>query len=167
MWSHYFDVRDNSGAKSSYQGFLLSLLQQMGFQQAHIHPALQHLYQSCKHGLLVAPPTNFELENTLSLIIQGRTAGYIILDAMDECNKLAQQQVFNWLSSYSSQLCIAITSRYPLEGKAADGITLDSADSGIYQDISLFLETELKKIGFNESLHNEILQTLLSKSQGQ
>ncbi|KAE9393361.1 hypothetical protein BT96DRAFT_224851 [Gymnopus androsaceus JB14] len=49
-WFHYFDSRDNSGFKSSYRGFLLSILEQIAFNQQHIHAALKTLYENCKRG---------------------------------------------------------------------------------------------------------------------
>ncbi|KAE9391027.1 hypothetical protein BT96DRAFT_980020 [Gymnopus androsaceus JB14] len=157
---HYFDFRDNSGAKSSYQGFLLSLLQQMGFDEDTIHSSLQRLYQKCKR-LGLAPPTNSAIEDTLNTIIQERPPGYIIIDALDECTKAEQVQVLKWLASHSAQFHIAITCRYPPYGIAVEAIriTLDDIESGIYQDISTFVEKELQSCGFNEILHMEVAKT--------
>ncbi|KAF8827068.1 hypothetical protein HHX47_DHR5000786, partial [Lentinula edodes] len=43
VWYHYFDTLDNSGLKSTYPGFLLSLIKQMGLQNEGINPALNTL----------------------------------------------------------------------------------------------------------------------------
>ncbi|KAJ3968649.1 hypothetical protein EV361DRAFT_924950 [Lentinula raphanica] len=40
MIYHYFDTRDNSGLKSSFQGLLSSFLLQLGSQDQKIHPVL-------------------------------------------------------------------------------------------------------------------------------
>ncbi|KAH7880189.1 ankyrin repeat-containing domain protein [Lentinula edodes] len=49
---HYFDTRDTTGVKSSYQGLLSSILQQLGSSNSRIHPALKVLHQSSKTGLI-------------------------------------------------------------------------------------------------------------------
>ncbi|KAJ3876241.1 hypothetical protein F5051DRAFT_412200 [Lentinula edodes] len=70
VYFHYFDLRDNTGTQSSYRGFLLSLVQQMGSHMHKIHPALQNLYEISRRGLLIAQPSNKELEGTLKNIIE-------------------------------------------------------------------------------------------------
>ncbi|KAJ3755928.1 hypothetical protein EV360DRAFT_72446 [Lentinula raphanica] len=91
MIYHYFDTRDNSGLKSSFQGLLSSFLLQLGSQDQKIHPALQHLHESLKQGLVHSRPTNTELEDTLVKITKDlaekKYQVYVIIDALDECKE--------------------------------------------------------------------------------
>lgn len=96
VWYHYFDIRDNTGLKSTYRGFLLSLLQQVGSNTHGIHLQLSNLYDKCKMGLSVSQATNLELGDTLKGIFNDIGFGYVILDAMDECKE--KQEVYQWLN---------------------------------------------------------------------
>ncbi|KAJ3967893.1 hypothetical protein EV361DRAFT_928426 [Lentinula raphanica] len=48
---HYFDTRDNTGSKTSFQGFLSSCLSQIGVQDQKIHAELKNLHESSRNGL--------------------------------------------------------------------------------------------------------------------
>ncbi|KAJ3756109.1 ankyrin repeat-containing domain protein [Lentinula raphanica] len=90
---HYFDFCDNSGEKRSYQGMLLNLLLQLGFQDHKIHPVLKSLYELSQSGVLNFKPTNHKLADVLITIIRDlvvkRHQIYIIIDALDECKESA------------------------------------------------------------------------------
>lgn len=92
----------------------------------------------------------------------------MIIDALDECN--AMEQVLKWISSHSTKLYIVITSRYFPVGSTADiaiQMTLDDADSGIHQDISIFLNREIRHLHCNETVQSEVDEILRAQSQGQ
>ncbi|KAE9386077.1 hypothetical protein BT96DRAFT_928474, partial [Gymnopus androsaceus JB14] len=164
---HYFDSRDNSGAKSGYRGLLLSLIQQMSYHKQTIHSALQRLYESCRHGLSVAPPSNTELEICLNMILEEATP-FIVLDAMDECCETVE--VLNWLSSISNKLWIVVTSCHPPEGQLASvtgQITIDNPDSGIHEDIATYLQIQMQNHIFKGDLKTQVTTKLIEKSQGQ
>ncbi|KAJ3769809.1 ankyrin repeat-containing domain protein, partial [Lentinula raphanica] len=88
---HYFDFCDNSGEKRSYQGMLLNLLLQLGFQDYKIHPALKSLYELSQSGVLNFKPTSHKLTDVLITIIRDLVVKrhwiYIIIDALDECKE--------------------------------------------------------------------------------
>lgn len=164
---HYFDSRDNSGAKTSYQGFLLSVLEQVAFDQDHIHTGLKGLYQDCKRGRLT--PVISQLEHTLNIIMNGMNQGFIVLDAFDECDKAAQAQVQKWVVAMSGNFSSVFTSRHPPLGKMADTahiITLVECSSGFHDDISTYLEINLQEMDFDEGLQAEVVETLMQDSQG-
>ncbi|KIK49912.1 hypothetical protein GYMLUDRAFT_253440 [Collybiopsis luxurians FD-317 M1] len=88
VWYHYFDSRDNTGQKSTFRGFLLSLLDWTGANSTSIHPVLQELFDQCnRQGLTGSPPTVKALENALKEVFQTISGGYMVLDAMDECSE--------------------------------------------------------------------------------
>lgn len=168
VWYHYFDSRDNSGIKTTFRGFLLSLVQQMGCYDQCIHPSLQKLYGSCKKGLSFAPPTDMELKMTLRQIMEGFPCGYIMVDAMDECLETAE--VIEWLADINQKYGVALTSRIFPEGRAKEialQITMDSACSEVDDDIATYLKLQLEQCSFRGDLYNQILDTLLGKSHGQ
>ncbi|KAJ3967463.1 ankyrin repeat-containing domain protein [Lentinula raphanica] len=88
---HYFNFCDNSGDKRSYQGMLLNLLLQLGFQDHKIHPALKSLYELSQSGILNFKPTSHKLADVLITIIRDLVVKrhwiYIIIDALDECKE--------------------------------------------------------------------------------
>lgn len=165
---HYFDFRDNTGNKSGYRGFLLNMLQQVTDLQG-IHSALDELYSQCKRGQQVHQPSNLELKNTLNVIFQQLTPGWIVLDAMDECNTEDKLYILKWLEGISAKMSIVITSRYFPEGQAANTariIGLESGESRVEEDISIFLEKQLQS-HFKGDLKDQVLDILKAKAQGQ
>ncbi|KAJ3820771.1 hypothetical protein F5880DRAFT_1441437, partial [Lentinula raphanica] len=91
---HYFDTRDNTESKRSFQGFLSSCLSQIGVQDQKIHAELKNLHESSRNGLSPSKPTNERLANTIIQItrdlVQKDYQVYIIIDALDECNEMAK-----------------------------------------------------------------------------
>ncbi|KAJ3843579.1 hypothetical protein F5878DRAFT_263562 [Lentinula raphanica] len=116
MIYHYFDICDNSEAKTTFQGLLLSFLLQLGAQDQNIHPALKNLHEASKSGLLHFQPTNTELVNTLIEItkdlVQKGYQIHIMIDALDECKE--EEEVWNFCVKMTSltSIGIMITSRY-------------------------------------------------------
>ncbi|KAJ3769743.1 hypothetical protein FB446DRAFT_602470, partial [Lentinula raphanica] len=89
---YYFDIRDNTGSKTSFQGFLSSCLSQIGVQDRKIHAELKNLHESSRNGLSHSKPTNESLANTIIQItrdlVQKDYQVYMIIDALDECNEI-------------------------------------------------------------------------------
>ncbi|KAJ3963818.1 hypothetical protein EV361DRAFT_813010, partial [Lentinula raphanica] len=169
MIYHYFDTRDNSGSKSSFQGLLSSFLLQLGAQDQKIHPILQHLHESSKHGLVHSKPTNIDLEDTLMKITKDLAEKkykiYVIIDALDECKE--EEEVWNFCEKITSLDLISgvmlSTRNYRPEYSKYSAIFLRN-NIEVENDIDIFLK---KKISFNNTvLNNEIQTTLMEKADG-
>jgi len=169
VWYHYFDIRDNSGLKSTYRGFLLSLLQQVGSNTHGIHSELSNLYDKCKKGLSTSQATNMEVEETLKNIFNDIGLGYVVIDAMDECQE--SQAVYRWLNEAecAPNLHIAITSRDHIGRKitsTSKQIFLELGSSGMDDDIALHLDKEIVKCGFKGKLQEEVRESLMAQAHG-
>ncbi|KAJ3756024.1 ankyrin repeat-containing domain protein [Lentinula raphanica] len=166
---HYFDTRDNSGLKSSLQGLLSSFLLQLGAQDQKIHPALQQLHNSSKHGLVHSRPSNSELQDTLMKILKDlhekKYKVYIIIDALDECKE--EEEVWNFCVTITSlELVSGImlsTRNYRPEYSKYSTISLRN-NINVDNDIDIFLK---EKISFESMvLNTEIQTTLMEKADG-
>ncbi|KIK54302.1 hypothetical protein GYMLUDRAFT_906423 [Collybiopsis luxurians FD-317 M1] len=169
VWYHYFDIRDNTGQKSTFRGFLLSLLIRAGANSMGIHPALKHFFDKCnKQGLTGSSPTIKDLVIILKEIFETISGGYIILDAMDECNE--PSEVLEWLQNLPKQFYILFTSRYTPVGNFLRDcliISLASWQAEVDEDIEKYLEEKMKRYDFGEALRVEVISTLKKKAQGQ
>ncbi|KAJ3967464.1 ankyrin repeat-containing domain protein [Lentinula raphanica] len=89
---HYFDIRDNSRAQTSYRGFLLFLLMQLGAHDEKIQSELNKLTEALDHGFTSSKLSNPEVVTTLLNIakdlIQQKKQIHIIIDALDECEDI-------------------------------------------------------------------------------
>lgn len=134
-----------------------------------IHPAVHELYNQCR-GQQLDQPSKPQVENTLDVIIQQLSSGYIVLDAMDECNVEERVYVLKWVERISEKIPIAVTSRDFLNEQAPNTvlrtIQLDSGQSGIEEDISTFLQSQTQ-IHFKGDTKDLILDTLKAKADGQ
>ncbi|KAJ3898655.1 hypothetical protein F5879DRAFT_594117 [Lentinula edodes] len=163
VWYHYFDTRDNTGLKTTYRGFLLSLIQQMGLEDRGINPALYTLYKSNKFKKV---PSS-ELQKVLEIMIKERNGGYIVVDAMDECTEVSK--VLDWLSAFSDKLWILVTSRIQADGvgKSVLQFTLGGKDSHIGKDIEMYLESEIDiHSKFEGEVQGNIKETLKRGAHG-
>ncbi|KIK52293.1 hypothetical protein GYMLUDRAFT_969878 [Collybiopsis luxurians FD-317 M1] len=85
VWYHFFDSRDNTGQKSTFRGFLLSLLLRVGANNTGIHPALRRLFEKCsRESLIGSSPTLKDLVTVLKQVFETIEKGFIVLDAMDD-----------------------------------------------------------------------------------
>ncbi|KAJ3767408.1 ankyrin repeat-containing domain protein [Lentinula raphanica] len=166
---HYFDTRDNSGLKSSFQGLLSSFLLQLGSQDQKIHPVLQHLHESSKHGLAHSRPTNTELQDTLMKILKDlaekKYKVYAIIDALDECKE--EKDVWDFCTKITSLELVSgvmlSTRNYRPEYSKYSTISLRN-NINIDNDINIFLK---EKISFESTvLNTEIQTTLMEKADG-
>ncbi|KAJ3766056.1 ankyrin repeat-containing domain protein [Lentinula raphanica] len=166
---HYFDTRDNSGKKASFQGLLLSFISQLGAQDRKMHPALKRLHESSRNGLSHFKPTNEELVNTLTKItkdlVQREVQVHIIIDALDECKE--PEEVWKFcvhMGSLHSQIGIIISSRnfQPSSSKYST-ISLRN-NAMVDQDIATFLD---KQLSFKSTtLNTEVKDKLMQKANG-
>ncbi|KAH7877022.1 ankyrin repeat-containing domain protein [Lentinula edodes] len=163
VWYHYFDTRDNTGLKTTYRGFLLSLIKQMGLGNEQINPALYALYKTNKfNGITIE-----ELQKLLKTVIEERNAGYIVVDAMDECKEA--DKVSKWLSSHSSQLWMLVTSRLPAVGfeNGIINIALGEKGSRMNADIELYLKSTIDTIPrFRDTTRDYIKESLKNGAHG-
>ncbi|KIK64485.1 hypothetical protein GYMLUDRAFT_241031, partial [Collybiopsis luxurians FD-317 M1] len=170
FWYHYFDIRDNTGNKSSYHGFLLSLVSQMGLDNERINPDLYKLYRKLKGH---EKPAIVELEEILEIIIVQRNAGYLLVDAMDECTKEASK-VMAWLYQFSQKLWIVGTSRnfadHRIE-KSVLKIVMDKEDPHTQRDMEEYIQTQLQSAEHNfnleENYWKHVAETLKEGANGQ
>ncbi|KIK55200.1 hypothetical protein GYMLUDRAFT_878368 [Collybiopsis luxurians FD-317 M1] len=169
VWYHYFDSYDNTGQKSTFRGFLLSLLLRVGANSTGIHPALKNLFDKCnRQGLTGSSPTIKDLAMVLIEAFEAFARGYIVLDAMDECCE--SLKVLKWLQNLPRQLGILFTSRYSPEKTRIEEylqISLDSTSTKIQEDIEIYLNEEMEKFDFQEDLKMEVINILMEKAQGQ
>ncbi|KAJ3755589.1 ankyrin repeat-containing domain protein [Lentinula raphanica] len=166
---HYFDTRDNSEKKASFQGLLLSFISQLGAQDRKMHPALKRLHDSSRNGLSHFKPTNEELVNTLTKItkdlVQREVQVHIIIDALDECKE--PEEVWKFcvhMGSLHSQIGIMISSRnfQPSSSKYST-ISLRN-NAMVDQDIATFLD---KQLSFKSTtLNTEVKDKLMQKANG-
>ncbi|KAJ3765792.1 ankyrin repeat-containing domain protein, partial [Lentinula raphanica] len=167
---HYFDTRDNTKLKKSYQGMLLFLMLQLGAQNQNIHPALRNLFQSSIRGLSHLKPTNIQLLDTLKEIIrdlfQQKHQVYIIIDALDECEDSHLVLDFIREMTHFSWLRIIISSRdHPPEAVACFTTFLSNHNS-IKEDIAIFVKNQMHLKFKNPILETEVRNKLLEKSDG-
>ncbi|KAJ3871846.1 ectomycorrhiza-induced ankyrin-domain/NACHT-domain-containing protein [Lentinula edodes] len=165
IWYHYFDTRDNTESKTTYKGFLLSLVQQMGLSSESIHPALNTLYKSKPFGQL----TKQELENILETMMKDRNDMTIAVDALDECQKADTDKVLNWLAAFSNQLRIVVTSRLKPELVVQNlcHIELGGPKSRIDEDIASYIELKIHdQPQFKSDIIGKIKDTLNKGAQG-
>ncbi|KAJ3767862.1 hypothetical protein FB446DRAFT_818941 [Lentinula raphanica] len=169
MIYHYFDTRDNSGSKSSFQGLLSSFLLQLGAQDQKIHPILQHLHESLKHGLVHSKPTNTDLEDTLMKITKDlaekKYKVYVIIDALDECKD--EEEVWSFCEKIITLNLVSgvmlSTRNYKPEYSKYSTVSLRN-NTKVDDDIDIFLK---KKTSFNSTvLDTEIQTTLMDKADG-
>ncbi|KAJ3898534.1 ankyrin repeat-containing domain protein [Lentinula edodes] len=165
IWYHYFDIRDNTESKTTYRGFLLSLVQQMGLSSESVHPVLNTLYKSKPFGQL----TKQELENILETMMKDRNDMTIAVDALDECQKADTDKVLNWLAAFSNQLRIVATSRFQPELVIQNvlQIQLGGPKSRIEEDIASYIELKVHdQPWFKGDIIDEIKDTLNKGAQG-
>ncbi|KAJ3965206.1 ankyrin repeat-containing domain protein, partial [Lentinula raphanica] len=166
---HYFDIRDNTRTKSSFQGLLLSLILQLGAQNQTIHPALKNLHESSKHGLSHSKSTVIDLVNVLMEIaenlIQDKHQIYIIIDALDECKEMDKVWEFCMKIISSFQMIGIIVSSRNNQPENYHYFTVSlGKNSMVDEDIAAFIE---KHILFNsKTLKVQVIETLMKKADG-
>ncbi|KAJ3817527.1 ankyrin repeat-containing domain protein, partial [Lentinula raphanica] len=165
---HYFDTCDNTQAKRSFRGLLLSLLAQMGTYDCRIHPALENLYKSSKHGLIYFKPTNVQLIDTLIKIINDSISEkyqiYIAIDALDECEDMDQFHDFLIKMEDFYSLRILISSRNTCPEDIKYFIISLNNNQMLDKDIAIFVDhsTSYK----DTLLKAEVQKTLEDKADG-
>jgi len=183
----YFYCDRNEDTRRDPENILRSFVKQLSISpdEDAIHNALVEIYKEKQRtGFASAKLTFKESENLLSILTQEYSQTILILDALDESLDILDEskkrvrvkliKVFNDLIAKSQHLNIFIASRRDddikrqLEKKANVGIeATDNRD-----DISKFLTEKIDKSqkcrrhAISEDLRNEIIQTLLEKSQG-
>ncbi|KIK56806.1 hypothetical protein GYMLUDRAFT_247584 [Collybiopsis luxurians FD-317 M1] len=170
FWYHYFDSRDNTGSKSTYRGFLLSLVSQMGLENEDINPDLYNLYKKFKGH--EKPPIK-ELEEILKVIIVQRNGRYLLVDAMDECAEEASK-VMAWLCQFSQKLWIVVTSRNSVDagvGQSALKIILGNEPLHTEVDIERYIQSKILSAEYNfdskETYWKQVQETLKNGADGQ
>ncbi|KAJ3832734.1 hypothetical protein F5878DRAFT_547720, partial [Lentinula raphanica] len=165
---HYFDTRDNSGAKTSFQGLLLSLLLQLGAQNQKIHSALKKLHELSKNGLSHSMPPNEDLIITLQKIIEDLVQKewhiHLIIDALDECKEMNEVWKFCVHIMELHPIGIIISSRnYQVKSSKYATISLWK-NNRVDEDIATFLD---EQVSFRSAfLNTEVISILMGNAGG-
>ena len=170
FWYHYFDIRDNTETKSTYRGFLLSLVSQMGLENKGISPDLYKMYKNFKgHD----QPAITELQEILKVIIVQRNGGYLLVDAMDECTK-ESSKVLDWLYQSAQSMCIVVTSRNFVDPRMESRvlkILLDKEGLHAEKDMEKYIQNEIQRAEYNFNLEEDywkhVAKTLREGANGQ
>ncbi|KIK56042.1 hypothetical protein GYMLUDRAFT_829797 [Collybiopsis luxurians FD-317 M1] len=170
IWYHYFDIRNNTGKKSNYRGFLLSLVLQLGLDHKGINLALLKLYKKLKG---YEDPQTEELQEVIKTIIIQRNGGYLLVDAMDECTE-GTEKVMDWLCQFASKLWIVVTSRHSADSKieqSALKIMLDNEKSHTQVDMETYIKSKILSAEYNFDLNETyweyVVEMLKKGSTGQ
>ncbi|KAJ3966507.1 ankyrin repeat-containing domain protein [Lentinula raphanica] len=166
---HYFDIRDNTGVKTGYQGLLCSLLRQFGLQDHITHPVLKNLHAFSQHGLSQSKPTTHELLDSLMKIIkdlvQKGCQVYILIDALNECREV--ELVLKLLEEMGnvSSIGVIVSSRdYPQEDLNCFTTSLDNFNL-LNEDISIFIDSQIQTIFQGIMLRAEVKKVLMMQSE--
>jgi hypothetical protein len=149
---------------------LASLVRQLGFFSSDVFEKLKQLHARCKEKSLRLVETDLEREFEEALTIVGDT--YIVVDALDECEKSPRSSLIRILREKSAKCTIHLlaTARNEndietlFEGYAA--ILIRASD----EDIELYAKEHTK--GFEQSLVNnqylcsEVVQAVVNASEG-
>ena len=160
----YFDNRDR--IKTTYQGFLLSLVHQLASNKKGLHPILSGLYETCNQGGM--QPSIKQLESILVQISKDLQLVYLVIDAMDECQE--RKPVLDFLQLlHEQQVHILTTSRHPVPDQHDSWIYLglDDLKKEKEKDIKVYIDDKLSTRKLGPSLHKEVISTLVNGAQGQ
>jgi hypothetical protein len=176
----YFYCNRNESTRRDPENILRSFVKQLSMSSSTstVHNALVEIYKKKERAGFASAKLTFEDSQSLLLVlIQEYSQTILVLDALDESDERVRVELigfFNYLVAKSQHLKIFISSRRDddikcqLEKKANIGIeATDNSD-----DISKFVAEKIhqgqkhRRKPISENLRNEIVQTLLEKSQG-
>ena len=84
-----------------YNKFIRSLITQLSNGRGDKIPdALVEMYRECSNG--ESQPSEIQLKNTLSRILEAFDSTYIIIDSLDECAGMAD--LLKWIKSVTSEI---------------------------------------------------------------
>ncbi|KAF7980707.1 hypothetical protein HWV62_37169 [Athelia sp. TMB] len=170
----FFDGRDSSEL-NRHESLIRSLIMQFSAQCDGIPLAMDELYTiECRNGL--DQPSIVSLERALRLIVSSFGAAYIIVDALDECDK--RDSLLQWISAItsdpetSSQLRLMVISRPEPDIKSSleslKGLKAISVANGqVADDIVLYVDTRLSKDhSWDDDTKQEIRGALVRGANG-
>ncbi|KAJ3833395.1 ankyrin repeat-containing domain protein [Lentinula raphanica] len=161
---HFFDFRDNSEKKRTYQGLLFNLILQLGIQNNKIHSALKSIYTN-QH--LEFKPTNAKLADSIITItrdlVQRKHQVYIMIDGLDECNDLSIILDFLCKLTKFPMVGIIISSRdHSHQNLKCSTLSLNNHNK-VNADIDHFLDNQLQTIYTNPAYQVEMKKLLMQK----
>jgi Cdc6-like AAA superfamily ATPase len=176
----YFYCDRNQEPRRNPENILRSFVKQLSISSSQdmIQDCLVQLYnQKRREGFSSNKLSFAESEALLFQLIQPYSRTFLVLDALDECDKSLRGQLieaFNRLLSASKGLSIFISSRrdadikYQFEKKANIGIEATDNQNDIITFVTEKIESsQLKRrIKIPEGLQRDIIQTILDKSRG-
>ena len=168
VWCHYFDKSGNDPLKTTYHGFLLSILEQVGTTQEGLnHKAFIEIYQQKKaKNILVTQLEISEPESLLSKLFQNGKIGYLVIDAMDEC---AQPDLMvKWFAKIPTNIQILATSRHQNDAQihVRSMIQLEGRAS-VDIDINKYVDDEVQNLDIEEDLQVRVSDNLKHGANGQ
>ncbi|KAJ7487896.1 ankyrin repeat-containing domain protein [Mycena latifolia] len=164
----YFDFKDKDG--QTMDSTLRRIVLQLSAQSSRPYEALNKLYMKRSKGQIL--PTQHELLKVLEelLLELGRT--YIVLDALDECRNTELEQLLGFISGLQrwtqTPLHLLVTSQpRPIFTTAFAGVACIELDSEVtQQDISVFVDSELRNLEIWANCADYIAQRVVRKSNG-
>jgi len=176
----YFYCNRNEESRRNPENVLRSFVKQLSISRDEraIQGALTEIYKKKQRtGFASAQLTYEEAESLLPILMQAYSRTTLVLDALDECHedsRIALIDTFGRLIKVSPWLKILISSRrdhdikLQLEKEANVGI--EATDN--HDDISKFVlarideDHQRRRTPLSDKLREQVVQTLLDKSQG-
>ena len=135
---------------------------------------LKELYENCG----VQQPLDDQLQDILRHILDGFSAAYIVIDALDECTD--RQKTLDWVNelvactdqNVGKHLHIVVTSRSEQDiGEvfgALDQHSIDVGETTANQDITTYLEHQMKRQfqQYDEDTRKKIENSLTKGAEG-
>ncbi|KAK2811930.1 hypothetical protein FQN50_001637 [Emmonsiellopsis sp. PD_5] len=176
----YFYCNRNEASRQQPENVIRSFVKQLSTSRNgdSIPDTLEKIYQKKQATGFASAHLSFEeCEDLLLGLVQGHSRTILILDALDECEENTRKALIKWFNRIISQarrLKILISSRRDGDirhqlGKEAN-IGIEATDNE--NDISKFVSERIAKgqddrqYPISDCLQEEIVQTLLEKSQG-
>ena len=167
----FFDGRDSQKELQLHNKLMRTLISQLSdTRHGGITEKLVDLYKRCGE---VQQPSDEQLQNVLSDILDRFLQVYIMIDALDECTE--HEKVLNWVNKLildtSANLHIVVTSRPESDINktfaALDPHSIDVGEANTKDIVEyLKLQMELKFIRYDENIRAKIMLELEKHAEG-
>ncbi|KIJ94633.1 hypothetical protein K443DRAFT_641295, partial [Laccaria amethystina LaAM-08-1] len=166
----FFDGRD--GQQQLHNKLMRSLTYQLtGSCHGGIPIKLKELHEKCEGR----EPSNEELQLILRYILDGFSAAYIVIDALDECTD--RQKTLEWveelvIQNVGKRLHIVVTSRPEQDiekvFRKLDQLSVDVGGATANQDIMRYLEEQMRKQfqKYDKKIRDKIKDDLSARAEG-
>lgn len=166
----YFDFRNE---RQRMDIMLRSIIWQLSIQSPLPYSALHRLYQKLKNGTI--QPQHVHLQGVLKELLLELEQTYIVIDALDECNKTDWKHLIEFIHS----LChpaknaphLLFTSQPLEEFKTAfkDVTFIELGSWVLNDDIRSFVGSEVPRVGnwaSDDKYAKDVIEQIVQKSNG-